>query len=146
MARTIIELPSSFVFSTEILIRITDINYGGHVGNDSILSLLHETRMQFLIKAGLDEMGTAGPGLIMRDVIIEFRKELFYGDHLVASVAALNFETASFDIVYKIERIKSDKTEIAIIAKTGMVCYDYARKKIAALTSGIISSLSLVEI
>lgn len=146
MARTKIELPSQFLFSTDIPIRITDINYGGHAGNDSILSLIHEARIQFLQQVGLDELGTNGSGMIMRDVSIEFRKELFYGDRLMVSVAAMNFDTASFDIVYKMERITDGRPEIATLAKTGMVCYDYSRAKISALPQEMISRLSLNEI
>lgn len=142
MGRIKIDLPPHFLFITEIAIRITDINYGGHAGNDSILSLLHEARMQFLTGVGLDELGSNGPGLIMRDVNIEFRKELFYRDRLVVSVAAMNFETASFDIVYRIERKTPEKTEVAVLAKTGMVCYDYTWRKISPLPSEMISRLS----
>ena len=48
MERIKISLPESFKFSTIMKIRITDLNYGGHVGNDSFLSLIHEARQQFL--------------------------------------------------------------------------------------------------
>lgn len=146
MARTKIEMPGEFFFVTEIPIRITDINYGGHAGNDSILSLIHEARVQFLNRAGLDEVGSSEPGMIMRDVTIEFRKELFYGDRLIVSVAAMNFETASFDLVYQMERKSADKTEIATLAKTGMVSYDYSRKKITPLSPAMISRLLLTDI
>ncbi len=37
MARINIELPDKFIYSTEIPIRITDINYGGHLAHDSVL-------------------------------------------------------------------------------------------------------------
>ena len=52
MARIKIEFPEKFAYSTNIPVRITDINYGGHVGNDAILSLIHEARMQFLENHG----------------------------------------------------------------------------------------------
>ena len=48
MERIKLNLPEQFLFSTNIAVRITDINYGGHVGNDSFLSLIHEARQQFL--------------------------------------------------------------------------------------------------
>ncbi len=48
MARIKLELPEHFEFTTRIPIRITDINYGGHAGNDSMLSIIHEARVQFL--------------------------------------------------------------------------------------------------
>ncbi len=44
MPRVELELPERFQFVTEIPLRITDINYGGHLGNDALLSLLHEAQ------------------------------------------------------------------------------------------------------
>ena len=37
MPRIKLELHEILIYSTEIPVRITDINYGGHLGNDSIL-------------------------------------------------------------------------------------------------------------
>lgn len=146
MARIKIELPEKFSFTALIPVRITDINYGGHVGNDAILSILHEARMQFLMHHGYTEMNLGGAGLIMRDVAVEFKSELFYGDMVCASVSAGEFSKISFELFYKLEKkMKDDKTVIMAAAKTGMVCYDYGNKKITAvpeevkkkLTSGI---------
>ena len=54
MARIKIDLPAKFSFSTNIPIRITDINFGGHVGNDTILSIIHEARAKFFTSFGYD--------------------------------------------------------------------------------------------
>ena len=133
MSRIKITLPDTFPFSTHIPVRITDVNYGGHVGNDAILSLIHEARMQFLKHFQLEELDFAGVGLIMSDVAIEFKSELFYGDHLIAYVAAGDFSRVSFTIYYKL--VKTDgETEITFAtAKTGMVCYNYALKKVTTI-------------
>lgn len=133
MARIKIDLPSGFSFSTHIPVRITDINYGGHAGNDAILSLIHEARMQFLRKHNYTEINFAGNGLIMADVGIEFKHEVFYGDTVIASVAATGFSKVSFDIYYKLEKEKEGKKVLVALAKTGMVCFDYTAKKIAAV-------------
>ena len=53
MARVKLQLPANFLFSTEIPIRISDINYGGHLGNDAVLSIVHEARIQFLQQSRL---------------------------------------------------------------------------------------------
>jgi hypothetical protein len=34
MARIKLDLPADFPFAAELRVRITDINYGGHMGND----------------------------------------------------------------------------------------------------------------
>lgn len=133
MARIKINLPKEFRFFTSIPVRITDLNYGGHVGNDSILSLIHETRAQFIKHLGYSEMEFAGTGTIMSDVAIEFKNELFYGDLIFASVAVAEISKVSFEIYYKLEKEIAGKKIIVATAKTGMVCYDYEKKKVIAI-------------
>ena len=133
MARIKIDLPEKFSFTISIPVRITDINYGGHAGNDTILSLIHEARMQFLKSYGYEELKFEGVGMIMADVGIEFKNELFYGDVVIASVTIMEFSKVSFDIYYKLEKEVRGKKTLVAIAKTGMVCYDYTNKKIVAI-------------
>jgi acyl-CoA thioester hydrolase len=139
MARIKIELPEQFNFSTKIPIRITDLNYGGHVGNDTVLSLIHEARVQFLKHYGYEELKLEGVSLIMSDVGIEFKTELFYGDVVTAFVKAINFSRAGFDIYYKLMR---DETIVAI-SKTGMICYNYDTKKVVSVPGKVKEKLSV---
>jgi acyl-CoA thioester hydrolase len=131
MPRLKIQLPDQFTFSTLIPVRITDLNYGNHVGNDSMLSILHEARMQFLAQFGYTELEIEGVGIIMSDVSIEFKTEVFYGDVIRAYVAVMDFTRAGFDLYYKLTRT-SDETVI-VFAKTGMICYDYTKKKVVKI-------------
>lgn len=120
-------MPQQFSFSTVINIRISDINYGNHVGNDAVLSLIHEARVQFLAAHGFTELNCGGVGLIMSDAGIEFKKEIFYGDLVTACVTAVNFSTIGFELYYQLET----NGKAAVLAKTAMVSYDYQKKKIA---------------
>jgi len=129
MSRIQINFPNQNVFSTEIKIRITDLNYGGHLGNDSMLSILHETRVRFLKHFGYSEMNVAGVGIIMADAAIQFKTEAFYGERLKIEIAVGDFSRVSFDIYY---RILSGTREVAL-AKTGIVFYNYETKKVAAV-------------
>lgn len=126
-------MPSTFSFSTKIPVRITDLNYGGHVGNDTILTFIHEARIQFLKNAGYSELEFAGVGMIMSDVMIEFKNELFYGDEIIASVAIGEFSKVGFDLFYKLEKEQNSTIILVATAKTGMVCYDYQKKKVVAV-------------
>jgi acyl-CoA thioester hydrolase len=139
MTRIKIELPERFVFSTKIPIRITDLNYGGHVGNDTVLSLIHEARVQFLKSHDYEELNLEGVGLIMSDVGIEFKAELFYGDIVTAFVAAASFSRAGFDLFYKLIREET----IVAIAKTGMICYNYDIRKVVSIPVKAKERLSL---
>jgi acyl-CoA thioester hydrolase len=144
MPRIRIELPERFPFTTTIAVRITDLNYGGHVGNDSILSLIHEARVLFLRHHGYTELDLGGASLIMGDVTIEFKSELFYGDALRASVTAGEFSKAGFALFYKLEKekVEGGLVEVAF-ARTGMVCYNYTLKKVVSLPEAVIAKLSV---
>jgi acyl-CoA thioesterase FadM len=133
MSRIKIDVPDLFSFSTCVAVRITDLNYGAHVGNDSILSFIHEARVRFLQSLGYSELNLAGVGLIMSDVAIEFKKEIHYGDDVTISVAARDFSRVGFDLVYKLEKNPGPAGILLALAKTGMVCYDYSLKKVSNL-------------
>lgn len=64
----------------------------------------------------------------MSDVGIEFKKEIFYGDVLSVNIASNNFTSVGFDLYYK---ILTKDGAVTALAKTGMICYDYDKKKIA---------------
>lgn len=133
MNRIKLTLPELFSFSTELSIRITDLNYGGHVGNDAFLSLIHEARMQFLQSFGYTEMSFAGVGLIMADVAVEYKKELTHLNRIRIWVAATDPDKLGFDLYYKLELLTSEGPVLAGKAKTGMMCYDYAMGKKASI-------------
>jgi acyl-CoA thioester hydrolase len=129
MERIKVALPQEFHFSTTLKIRITDLNYGGHVGNDVFLSLVHEARQQYLLHFGYLELNLEGPGLIIADAAIEYKRELKYGDEVRISVAAAGLDRLGFDIFYKIEVKIEGSWLIAGKVKTGMLCFDYTTNK-----------------
>lgn len=133
MSRIKIELPKKFIYSTEIPVRITDINYGGHLGNDSLLSIVHEARVKFLNHLNYSEANVEGVGIIMIDAGIQYKSESFYGDVLLIEVAVAEFTGIGCDFIYRITN-KETKKEIAL-AKTGIVFFDYQKRKTAPVPS-----------
>ncbi|MGI8600308.1 MAG: thioesterase family protein [Chitinophagaceae bacterium] len=130
MSRVKLKLPEQFNFFTTTPVRITDINYGNHLGNDAVLSFIHEARVQFLKSFNLEELKFEGIGLIMSDAAIEFKNEAFYGDVLKVYVTASEPSRIGFSLFYKlVVQTKEGEKNIAY-AKTGMICYDYNLKKV----------------
>lgn len=129
MARIQIDCPEQFSFHCTIPVRITDINYGSHAGNDAILGMVHEARMQYLQSLGYTELSFAGCGLIMSDAALQFKQELFYGETVEVFVQSTELSRIGFDLVYKMEKTVDGKKETVAIAKTGMICYNYQLKK-----------------
>lgn len=132
MPRVKIDIPENF-FSIDIKIpvRITDINYGHHVGNDSLVSIVHEGRMQFLQHHGYTELNIEGIGLIMADLAMEFKNESFYRDIIDVQISATSISRVSFELIYKLSCIRNDEEIIIALAKTTMVCYHYDIKKVS---------------
>ena len=128
MARVKIELPEKFQFKTEIPIRITDLNYNDHLGNDSVLSVCQEARMQYLNQFGFTELNIDGSGIIMVDAAVQYKSEGFYGDVLLVEVAITDITKIGCDFIYRISN-KENKNDVAF-AKTGIVFFDYENKKV----------------
>jgi len=127
MNRPTLELPASVDFTLEIPIRISDINYGGHLGNDAVLAIVHEARIRFLAQHGYTELQCAGSGLIMADALIVFRSEAFHGDVLRADVSIGEISGAGFQLFTRLVN-RATQAEVARI-RTGMVFFDYARRR-----------------
>lgn len=133
MGRVKLLIPENKIFSTEIAVRITDINYGNHVGNDAFVRLIHEARVQWLARENYTELNIEGASLIMADLAVEYKGESFYGDILKIDIAVGEISRAGFELYYQIHVTRDENTILIAKAKTGMVCYNYTEKKVREL-------------
>jgi acyl-CoA thioester hydrolase len=131
MARIKLSLPASFSFKTEIPIRIYDINYGGHLGNDAVLSIVHEARIQFLENLGYSELDIEGCGVLMTDAVVVYSSEGFYGDILTVEVGINDIQSAYCDFIFLLKN-RTTGNEVAR-AKTGMVFMNRQTHKISSI-------------
>jgi acyl-CoA thioester hydrolase len=133
-------MPANYLFSTEIDVRISDINYGGHLANDAVLSVAHEARLRFLATNSYSEKNVEGCGLIMADTAILYKSEAFYGDRLKVDVAIEDISRLGFDIYYLIRNSFTNK-DVAYV-KTGMVFFNYELHKIVSTPEKFISKFN----
>ena len=130
MARIKINIPKKIIAIVKIPVRINDINYGNHLGNDALVSIIHEARVQWLKQLNYTELDIEGLGLIMAGLAVEYKNESFYGDILEITMSADEISNVSFDLYFSL----TNQQDILIAkAKTGMVCYDYKNKKVAVI-------------
>jgi len=137
MARVKIELPENFVFETNIAVRIDDVNYGNHLGNDAIVGYLQEIRLRFLAKYNLSELDIGGASLIQADLAVSYKSEGFYGNQVKGEINVADFSKAGFDFVYRLNNETTGK--LMAVAKTGMVCFNYEERKIREVPTTFIS-------
>lgn len=128
MARIKIDMPENYSFTTEMPVRISDINYGGHLSNDAVLSMVHEARVRYLSSYNYTELDIEGASIIMTDSAIVYKAEGFHGDQVQIDVTVGDFNKYGCDIYYLLSN-KKTAVEIAH-AKTGIVFFDYTERKV----------------
>jgi acyl-CoA thioesterase FadM len=127
MANVLIPLPKEYHFATETDVRITDINYAGHLGNDKVLSIIHEARMRFFKHYNHSEDNVEGVNTIMNSAAIQYKSQGFYGDEILIEIAVSGFHPYGFDMIYRLTNKRNSK-EIAR-ATTGIVFFDYTEER-----------------
>ena len=123
--------------TTRLTVRIGDINYGGHLGHDRLITLLHQARLDWLHALGAEETNCFGAGLIMRRLTCDYRAEAFLVDALDIAMQAGDLRRTAFTLHYRVCR---GETLIAEAA-TEMVAFDYHAHKIIALPPAFAAAL-----
>lgn len=116
----------NLTYSGTYKVRVGDINYGGHMGNDKALLLFHDARLNFLSQHGFSEKDIGGPGLIMSEAHVYFRKEVFREDELKVYIEIKNLKELSFEMHYSVVR---DEVEV-MKGSTKMVSFDYEKRRV----------------
>lgn len=142
MNRVKLIIPSRQIGSVIIPVRIGDINYGNHVGNDSFVAIIHEARIKWLSQYNISELDIGGAGIIMSDLTIEFKKEGFYGDVIEVRLFIGAQSTVGFELYYQLFTKRSEEEILLVNAKTGMVCFDYKNRKVAAIPNSFLQIIS----
>jgi len=144
MPRVQVTLPQSYVFSTEIPLRIDDINFGGHMGNDSVLTLAQEARTRFFNYFGFEERDIDGNGILIADAAIVFKAQAFYKDILRVDLGINDIGRKGCDITYLFTN--KDSGQEIIRAKTGIVFFDYSKQQVVRIPPIFLQRLGLEEL
>ena len=138
-------MQNSFKFSTELNVRINEINYGGHLGNDSFLSLFQEGRLRYLKQFDCSEL-TIGEdtSLIMSQAHINFKAQVFWGERLKILVRITKMDKIRFIFEYQIESVENEK-KVIVTGYTDMMGFDYKNKKVKKLPEKFVSKIREYE-
>ena len=131
MGRIKLDIPEQLPFSCEVTVRVSDLNYGAHLGNDKVLSLIHDARVSWLIHLGLSEQDACGVGIIQIDAAIQYKAEGFLGDRIRIDVGATEFNRMGWDFLYRLSLPKKGK--LLALAKTGMAAFNYSQGKVVSV-------------
>jgi len=130
-----------YEFCYPITVQPRDINYGGHLGVDSLVSIIGTARAFILKSVGLSEgnLGNGRAGIIMTDFTVNLKAEGFMFDNLEVYTHIGELTKNGFRFFHKITR---EGTVIAF-AEAGFLAYDYAARKVTAVPETFINPLGL---
>jgi len=133
----IYDMKQKAVYAGSYSVRVGDINYGGHMGNDRALLLFHDARLFFLEERGFSEENIGGPGLIMGEAHVYFKKEVFRGDELMVNIHIEELKELSFVMHYSVMR---DDVQV-LHGSTKMIAFDYDKRRVAKIPVAFASSI-----
>ncbi|MDW5378744.1 thioesterase family protein [Halomonas sp. HP20-15] len=123
MQRLDIEFPQAQCLHRYALaVRISDINYGRHLGHDAIVGLLHEARAQAFEALGHHEWDVAGHPSVVAELAIQYRSESRWGDALTAETAIPPVEGKALTVYQRLVRPADERT--VAVARIGLVLLD----------------------
>lgn len=129
MARIQIDLPDSLPFATDLPLYLSHMNYGGHLDNALLLTLVSEARARFFKSLGYTELNVEGVGIVVSDAAVQYRSEAFHGETMVVRMAAAEFNRYGCDLLWRMADQATGR-EVAR-GKTGIVFFDYGTRKVA---------------
>ncbi len=115
------------IFTCQLQVRVADLNYGNHVGNDRMLGLMHEARVQWLHSHGLSEIDVGGCGTIMAGAAVDYRSQAMLMQQLTIEVGVGDVSNSRFTLLYRIS--DSGSGQIVASGATDMSCFDYQRQR-----------------
>lgn len=132
MARLKLEFPEDqYYYSTQLTVRVTDINAANHLGNDSMISMISEARARFLFDFGIEETQGDDTGIIVTDLVTTYRTEAHSRDQLLFEVGVMDFNKYGGDITFRITRPRDNA--LVAMAKSGFVFFNYKTKRVVPM-------------
>lgn len=139
MARLQLAFPDScFIYDTTLTVRITDINAGNHLANDSMISMISEARARFLFQMGVQELTEDKTGIIVTDLATVYKSEAHARDQLRFEVGVMDFNAYGCDIVFRITRPVDSR--LIALAKSGFVFFNYSQSKVVGMPPDVLAT------
>ena len=125
MERVKLDFPAEAVIHRHPLtVRVTDMNYGRHLGHDAIVSLLHEARIQAFAALDLPEWDMHGHPSVVADLAIQYHREARWPDALLIDTAVPEPQGKALIIYQRI--YQADSEQVVATSRVNQLLIDLA--------------------
>jgi acyl-CoA thioester hydrolase len=127
-------------FRYPVRLQLRDINHAGHMGNDTLVSLLGAAQAEMFHSLGLSEidLGDGQTGIIVSDAVVNYKAEAFMFDELLIDTHAAEFGRNSFRVF---QRVTRGETIIAL-AEKGLTTFNYTSRKVVPIPDTLLRALA----
>lgn len=125
MERIKLDFPAEAVIHRHTLtVRVTDMNYGRHLGHDALVSLLHEARTQAFAALDLPEWDIHGHPSVVADLAVQYHSEARWPDALIIATAVPEPQGKALTIYQRIYQAESQ--QLVATARVNQLLVDIA--------------------
>lgn len=139
MPRIKIEEQASYEFTFPVTLYPRDINYGGHLGNDSLLVIIGSARAEMFHSMGFAEgdLGDGKTGIIMSDMVVNYRSEGFIFDKLVIDTHIGEIRSGGFRVFHRV----TNKGKLLALVETGFATFNHSIHRLAHVPEVFVKAL-----
>lgn len=141
MERVKLDFPAEAIIHRHPLtVRVTDMNYGRHLGHDALVSLLHEARIQAFAALDLQEWDMYGHPSVVADLAVQYQSEARWPDALIIETAVPEPQGKALTIYQRIH--KSDSQQLVATARVNQLLIDLATGRPAEVPEQVKQALA----
>lgn len=140
MERVRLEFPEDAIIHRQPLsVRITDMNYGRHLGHDAVISIMHEARVNALAQLGMSEGDMGGYPCVAADLAVQYQAEARWPDSLVVETAIPAPGPRAIAVFHRIRRSGDDR--LVATARINLMLVDPAAGRSVAVPEVVRAAL-----
>ena len=139
MPRIKLQEQPQYEFQYEVVLQPRDINYGGHLGHEIMIVLVHGARADLLRSLGFHE-GNIGDGetaIIMSDLAVNYQGEGFMFDVIRIESHVGEITRKNFRLFHRV----SKGNKILALVETGFLAFNYRDHRIVQVPQTFIKTL-----
>ena len=139
MTRVKLNELQEYRFHYSVRLQPRDINHAGHMGNDALVSLLGTAQAEMFYSLGLSQtdLGDGRTGIILSDMIVNYKAEAFMFDELLIDTHAAEFGRTSFRLFHRVTRGET----LVALAEKGLTIFDYTSRRVAPVPEVLLKFL-----